>query len=293
MDEIQLPLPGAIVKKHNKLVQSKISISNKTSARILACLVASTLGDEEFKQAYTIQIADYLPSESDGGRFYRDAKIACKELAKSIVEMEDLNDPEEPEYGARPFFISVNLKKGRVTARFNPMLAPYLLQLQALFTEYNLIEYLKLPSSYSQRLFEILHSWKNAGEKKYRLAELHNLLDTPDSFRADFAQFRRWVLNKAHKDILAHTSLRFEWQPIKAGKSVEAVLFTFGPGKRAIAEAEKEKAKTEKARRLSNQRFLRAVDCVKSKNGVCEVQDNRPIVCKACMFAKDSKLKIV
>ena len=108
------------------------------------------------------------------------------------------------------------------------------------------------------------------------------MLDIPKSMQNDFAQFRRRVLEKAHADITEKTSLRFEWEPVKAGRSVERILFTFGPGRRAIAEAEKKKAKEDKQRRLQAQRFIRATDCAKTKNGNCRVMDNKPIVCKLC-----------
>ena len=72
------------------------------------------------------------------------------------------------------------------------------------------------------------------------------MLDSPASFRADFRQFRTRVIEKAHKDIHEKTSLRFEWEPVKAGRSVEAIRFLFAPGRKAIAEAETKKALEEK-----------------------------------------------
>jgi plasmid replication initiation protein len=145
------------------------------------------------------------------------------------------------------------------------------------------MEYLLLPSTYSQRLFEILKSWSSLPEKSLSVAELHKLLDTPVSFRSDFRQFRVYVLEKAHKDILGKTSLRFEWEPVKAGRSVEAIRFLFAPGRKAIAEAETEKAKEEKRRRLESQRIQVALACARGKKGECVTQDNKRIVCKLCV----------
>lgn len=81
-----------------------------------------------------------------------------------------------------------------------------------------------------------MKSWANCPEIVIPLAELHDMLNTPDSLRPDFAQFRRRVLEKAHKDIHAHTSLRFEWEPVKQGRGVVAVKFFFAAGRKAIAD---------------------------------------------------------
>ena len=294
----QLTLPGEIVKKHNELVRSKINLSGKTASRILACLVASIRHDEtQFKEAYTVPIKDYLPNE-EGGMLYKQARAACKELASATVETE-WPDPEnpggEPIFHVMPFFTSIKYRKGNVEARFNKEMSGLLLQLRACFTQYNLMEYLTLPSLYSQKLFEILKSWANTPEVVLPVAELHRLLNTPPSFRADFKAFRTRVIEKAHKDIQEKTSLRFEWESVKAGRSVEAIRFLFAPGRKAIAEKEAQSLKDQKRRRLESQRMMRALECARAKNGECVAQDNKRIVCKACMqfqFCEEIRRKI-
>lgn len=282
----QLTLPGEIVKKHNELVRSKINLSGKTASRILACLVACIRHDEtQFKDTYTVPIRSYLP-DGEGGKVYKLAREACKELASATVETEwpDSENPGgDPIFHIMPFFTSIKYRKGNIEARFNKEMSGLLLQLRACFTQYNLMEYLTLPSLYSQKLFEILKSWANAPEVVLPIVDLHRLLDTPASFRADFRQFRTRVIEKAHKDIQEKTSLRFEWEPVKAGRSVEAIRFLFAPGRKAIAEVEKKKVQEEKRRRLENQRFLAAIECAKSKKGECDTQDNKRIVCKLCV----------
>lgn len=112
------------------------------------------------------------------------------------------------------------------------------------------------------------------------------MLDTPPSFRADFKAFRVRVIEKAHKDIQEKTSLRFEWEPVKAGRTVEAIRFLFAPGRKAIAEAEVNKAKEDKRRRLESQRIQLALKCAKEKKGECVEQDNKRLVCKMCQHWK-------
>jgi plasmid replication initiation protein len=279
----QLTLPGKIVKKHNDLVRSKINISNKTASRILACLVAVIRhGDTQFKTSYTVSIKDFLPQ--DEGNIYRQAKEACRELLTATAEKEWLDSNGEPIFEGMTFFTSIKYTKGTVRATFNSRMSEVLLQLHDYFTEYNLIEYLLLPSTYSQRLFEILQSWKNIerGYADISVADLHSLLNTPESFRANFKDFRRWVLEKAHKDIHEKTKLKFEWEPMKFGRSVTQIRFTFGHRRKVIDEAEPNKVKEAKKRRLQSQRITRALECARMKKGECVERDNKPIICKFC-----------
>ena len=171
---------------------------------------------------------------------------------------------------------------------FNPVMKDYLFELKSCFTTYNLTEYLSLPSLYSQRIFEIVKSLANVteGEAIVSMADLHRFLDSPDSLRANFKDFRIRVLEKAHKDITEKTSFRFEWEPVKVGRSVEKIRFIFNGGKKALAQKEQEKAKEEKRRRLNNQRYIRAVNCATAKGGDCRTMDNVRIVCKLCREQK-------
>ena len=279
----QLTLPGELVKKHNELVRSKINISNVYGSRILANLIACVRHDDtEFKDTYRVKVKDFMTDTS--GRGYTNIKAVCRELAKATAEIEE-PDPDGPHPYLRlyTFFSSITYRKGVIEARFNWEMKPLLLDLRRCFTQYNLMEYLTLPSLYSQRLFEILKSWANAPEVVLSIGELHRLLDSPASFRADFRQFRTRVIEKAHKDIHEKTSLRFEWEPVKAGRSVEAIRFLFAPGRKAIAEAETKKALEEKRRRLQNQRVIKALECAKAKGGECDTQDNKRLVCKMCL----------
>ena len=280
----QLSIPGTLVKKSNAIIRTRITVQSIEASRILAHLIACIrIDDENLEQEYSVAAKDILPYF--GGENYKRIKATCKELAAAFAETEE-PDPDGPHpiFRARPFFTDVLYKKGIITARFNPLMQPYLLALRSCFTSYNLTEYLSLPSLYSQRIFEIAKSLANSkdGETIVSMADLHRFLDTPPSFRANFKDFRIRVLEKAHKDITAHTSFRYEWEPVKVGRSVEKIRFIFSGGKKAIAQKEQEAAKEEKRRRLTNQRFLRAVECAKAKSGDCRTMDNVRIVCKMC-----------
>lgn len=259
----QLTLPGEIVKKDNRLVRSKLNISSVDASRILANLVACIhTDDKSLKRVYRVAVKDFLTDTS--GRGYTRVKGLCRELAQVTVELEE-PDPDGPHpiFEIGTIFSRIVYKKGIVEAEFNGHMAPFLLDLQQCFTQYSLTEYLKLPSVYSQRIFEILKSWSGKPEVILPVSELHRLLDSPDSFQANFAEFRRRVLEKAHKDITEKTSFRYEWEPVKIGRSVEKIRFIFSSKKLPLAQKDQEKAKEEKRQRLTN--------LITSKIDICHI----------------------
>lgn len=284
MADSQLSLPGQIVKKDNRLIRTRICVDSVDAGRILANLISCIrVDDRSVQDSYSVAAKDFLTIH--GGEQYRRIKSLCRELAKATAEVEEPDpnaDAEHPVFTVCPFFSRIRYSKGIVTAVFNPVMAPYLLQLKSCFTQYNLIDYLQLPSIYSQRIFEILKSWQNIPEVIISVSELHKILNTPESFRANFKEFRRRVLEKSHSDILEKTDFCYEWEPIKVGHSVEKIRFIFSSKKISITEKEKDKVKQEKQVRLRNARFVRAVRCFEAKGKECREQTEKRIVCKLC-----------
>ena len=276
----QLPLPGTIVKKSNAIARAQWQPQSIWEPRIVA-LVASKVreSDEDF-QTYRIPVTELtgMSDEDLRGNQYRDIERSIAHLGKATIRIDGKKPRSFRQYG---IFSMCGYEDGCLIARFDPDLKPHFLNLKAQFTAYNLFEYLTLPSTYSQRIFEFLKSWANVPEVIISVVELNEMLNTPPSFRKDFKAFRIRVLEKSHKDIHEKTSLRFEWEPIKVGKSVEKIRFIFGD-RRALSEKVKEDAKEKKRQRLADQRLLRAIDCAKKKNGVCSAADNVRIVCRVC-----------
>lgn len=284
MAEKDLAIPNEIVKKSNDLIRTRITVKTVEGSRILAHLVACIRTDDTtLEHTYTVDGKALLPA--DGGKDYKSIKATCRELLAATAETEEL-DPKggHPIFRASVFFTDIEYKAGVISARFNPRLRSYLLGLQECFTAYNLTEYLALPSLYSQRLFEILKSFANvqSGEVVLSLVDLHRFLDTPKSFQQEYKDFRRRVLEKGYQDITAKTSFRYQWEPVKVGRSVEKIRFIFDGAPKALPKKELDKAKTEKQRRLHTQRIVRATECARAKGGDCRTMDNVRIVCKVC-----------
>jgi hypothetical protein len=84
-----------------------------------------------------------------------------------------------------------------------------------------------LSSIYAQKIFMLLKSWSGVGEFKISIPELHDLLDAPESLRANFKNFRIFALEPSVKQINEKTSVKYTWEAIKSGRKVTEIRFTF------------------------------------------------------------------
>ena len=235
----QLTLPGEIVKKSNALARGKWAPKSVYEPRLVA-LVASRVRktDDDFS-TYEIPLAEILGSATDG-RTYRLISEVVDNLMGRVVTIED--DKGWTKY-ALFSKCRYDADSGCIKARFDPDLKPHYLGLQKQFTKYSLMEFMMLPSTYSQRLFEILRSWDDKPEATIQLSDLHEMLDTTDSLRTKYTNFKARVLASAHKDINRHTGLLYEWEPIKKGRKITAIRFVFSKPRKA----ETKKAKDRKS----------------------------------------------
>lgn len=286
--EKQLTLPGTIVKKSNEIVRAKMRLGNVYAARVFTGVISCIKdSDEDFKE-YTLPASAFIDVHDKGGSRFQRIKEALKTISGYVVEIalpiEDEQDELEPPYILMPLFAYAEYRKGKITAQIHPKLKPHFLALAGQFTSYNLLDYLKLSSTYSQRLFEILNSYaKTNTSVTIPLPDLHRMLDATESLKKDFAQFRRRALEVAYKEINEKTDLEYEWEPIKKGRSVGAIEFIFS--KQAKEEAQKKQA--EKERKTLNKHVQQALSCWKEKGG------KEALVSGKCPTAKPKTKKCI
>jgi plasmid replication initiation protein len=270
-------LPGEIVKKSNAIARARWQPESIWEPRIVALVASKVREDDEDFLTYRIPVAELtgVSDENLCGNQYRDIAKAIGHLGKATLRIQGNKPRNFRQYN---IFAMCGYEDGYLIAGLHPDLKPHFLHLKSQFTAYNLMEYLTLPSAYSQRMFEFIKSWSNAPEVLISVVELHEMLNTPESFRKDFRQFRTRVLAKAHKDITANTSLRYEWEVVKKGRSYVSVRFIFGLERKAIAEASIQ-AKRSAA---NNKAFKAAAACLKERGPVCEGGHQKEKVCELC-----------
>lgn len=262
----QLPLPGSIVKKSNALSRAHWPVESIYEPRLVALVASKVRKDDKDFHDYEIPVSEIIGTGADG-RTYKLIEDAVDGLLGRIITI-----PKEHGWAKFGIFsyCEYDSKKGVVKARFDPAMKPHYIGLKEKFTEYSLIEYLILPSTYSQRIFEFLKSWDDQPERVEQLPDLQDMLDVPESLKANFKDFRRRVLEKAHRDISRNTSLVYEWEPIKKGRAVVAVRFVFTGPRIAGATEKKTAQENTKTKKANNQLFTKVMDCFRVKGGDCK-----------------------
>lgn len=117
--------------------------------------------------------------------------------------------------------------EGEVSIAFAPEIAQFLLQLKKYFTSYQLSKAAALRSTYSWRLFENLERFRDTGVWEVDIDRFHIIMETPKSYRANFAQTRRWVIEPALSELAAQTNITAEVEPIRKGRKIARLRFTF------------------------------------------------------------------
>ena len=124
---------------------------------------------------------------------------------------------------------SVKYQKGEgwVELAWWPDLMRHLVGLRAQFTSYQLKQASALRSMYSWRLLELLMRFESTGWAEYTIEDFCASMDATPKQAADFSKVRTKIIEPAVKELTEKDGWLIQWQPIKAGRKVKALRFTF------------------------------------------------------------------
>lgn len=273
----QLTLPSQIVKKSNALARARWSAESVWEPRLVALLASKVRANDTDFHVYEIHVSEILQG-AHSGRHYQEIESVIDKVMSRVLTIRDDDGWTKYNVFSRCRF---RRSEGILELGFHPDLKSHYLNLQR-YMQYNLMEFLLLPSIYSQRIFEFLKSWDDKPETPpIPLTDLHDMLNTPKSLQR-YPDFRRYVLEKSHKDITSKTSLRYEWEPIKNGRSVVAIRFIFAKRRALPITQKKEDDAIEKQRSKNNSNFKAATACLKERGAACEGGHQKETVCEVC-----------
>jgi plasmid replication initiation protein len=116
--------------------------------------------------------------------------------------------------------------EGWIELAWWPKLLPHLTGLRQQFTSYQLQQASALRSVYSWRLLELLTRFKSTGKAEYTIEDFKASMDAPPSL-SDFGQVKRRIIDPAVKELTQKDGWLIQWEPIKAGRKVKSLRFTF------------------------------------------------------------------
>jgi plasmid replication initiation protein len=263
-----------IVIKSNALARARWSAQSVWEPRLVALLASKIHKEDKDFQIYEVHASEIM--RDDSAKAYRELEAVVDSVMSRVITIRD--DEGWTKYNV--FFRCRYRKKDNILELgFHPDLKPHYLNLNEYFTQYSLQEYLTLPSIYSQRIFEFLKSWDDRANIAIEINELYELLQVPKTLQR-YPDFRRYVLERAHRDIQKCTSLRYEWEPIKKGRAIYQINFIFSRNKKAALEATRTSAEKEKESKENNDKFQAAVKCHESGQCKYKPRSRQCVICK-------------
>ena len=165
----------------------------------------------EFAEAWHLSMKDA----------YDNLKDATTELyERSIVEVVGKRTDKMRWVSA----VSYHDGEGWASLSLSPQVTPHLTALSGKFTEYRLGQVSNLRSTYAIRIFEWCVQFADTGWLVVSLDDLTRRLDLAYTLYNDI---RRFVIEPAIKELQAKSNINISWEPIKTGRKVTAVRFTF------------------------------------------------------------------
>ena len=119
--------------------------------------------------------------------------------------------------------------EGWLEIAINNELLPYITELKREFTSYNHSRSGGFRSIYSHRVFDLLMQFKTKGLLRIDIEKFSDAVEAPPSIRANFANIKRRIIEPALNEIKEKDGLVVKWKPVKAGRKVKSLEFTFSP----------------------------------------------------------------
>lgn len=217
-----------LVVKSNALIQASYRLSLNEQRLIL--LAVSGLRSQlpgvhpKFNQVDGIRITASEFAEAfnlPANKAYEALKEATNELyERSIVKISGKHVSKMRWVSA----VEYHDGEGWATLSFSPQVTPHLTSLGRKFTEYRLGQVANLRSTYSVRIFEWCIQFADTG---WLQIELDDLIQRLGVEYTRFTDIRRYVIDPAVEELRSKSKLEISWEPIKEGRKVKAVRFTF------------------------------------------------------------------
>lgn len=217
-----------LITKSNYLIEASYRLTLQEQ-RLILFMASMVRYDDEELRAYRINIRDFnqiigVRNESA----YTETKELTKKLLERVLIIKDPTVKRELQIG---WVSSADYyeNQGYIELEFSPKLRPYLLELKSRFTQYQLKNIIKLKSSYSIRLYELLKQYEKIGERYFELDKLRGTLGIDIKEYPLYANFKQKVLKKAETEIAEKTDIIFSFNEIKDKKKVTGINFIIKP----------------------------------------------------------------
>jgi plasmid replication initiation protein len=222
----------ALVVTSNDLVLAKYNFS-LWQKRIFNYFVSQIDKDATDFTLQRIYISDLIHffDAGDGREVYEIIANVPKQLYNSSIKVPYISEEGYHRYGEMRIITRYTKPEDReagnayIEFKFNDDLKPHLLELKKRFLRYDMQNIVGLQSVHSVRMFEILKSYEYLGEVSFEVEFLKTVLELGEKYKL-YADFRRYVIDKAREDLTKYCDIYFDYQEIKRSRKVNEIIFT-------------------------------------------------------------------
>ena len=214
-----------IIVQSNYLVESSYRL-NFQEKRLIAWLSKKIRKDDIDFKKYRVSIKEFAQEVNlDPNSQYREMKKLTASLITRLIQIED-QETGKTKQMAWLCFAEWDPKMGICDLKFHPDLKPYLLQLKEKFTVMEFGNYLKLDSSYSMRILELLVQYESIGKRKTSIEDLRTWCGIRKDEYTLYANLKSRVIESAKTEINAKTEYDIDYVEIKESRKVVAIEWT-------------------------------------------------------------------
>jgi plasmid replication initiation protein len=213
---------SSIVTQSNELVSARYILPLGEQRLVMTMISRIQPDDEDFKP-YRIsvsELADFLGVAR--GSAYHECKKITKSLLARVLEIKEPGRLLQTHWVSSADYIDGT---GMVNLTFDPLLKPYLLQLQGNFTSCKLGMLLSFKSQYTMRIYTLLKQYERLKEREIDLTQLREMMGLRKDQHQDYKHFKSNILLPTQKELSEKTDLTFEFDEIKHGRRVGTIRF--------------------------------------------------------------------
>lgn len=219
------------ITKSNELIEATYKLSLQEQRLLIIAASKVQPQDDELK-AYVFRAADFyeiFDNNVDSG-FYHKLKGVVRGLQSQQLTIKN-TEGKEITYNW-VIKSTYDDKTAVISLQFHPDLKNFFLEIGKRFTSYQLENVVKLHSSYSVRMYELLKRYEFQKTVVLKIDEIRNLLGIDPSKYKQYGHLKAKVLNISKREINNETDINFNFNEMKTGRKVTKLEFIIKKAKR-------------------------------------------------------------
>ncbi len=222
------------VVKANKLIEAKGRLGI-IEQKLFASLVSEIKPEDKDFKPYKLEVKEIAKLMNLSSKaVYDQIKTAARNLRKKEIMIENVDEKGKRSFLVTGLLSSARYKEGEgyLEVYIDPNLKPYLLNIvgeKTPFTKHMIENILKLDSSYSARIYELLKQYEKVRKREFEIDEIREMLGIAENEYKRFYDFERYVLKVAKTEINEKTDIWIDYEKIKRGRRVAKIVFEIEP----------------------------------------------------------------